>query len=209
MTDLINYWQELCASYTNDHQLVHYLCGEIQAAYRAGSRHYHNLDHISDLLAQARQYRDQLEDYDVVCFSIFYHDIVYRSLRKDNEFRSAALAGKRLAEIGLSPYRIERCQQQVRATRQHRIDPAVSDTDLPYFLDFDLSILGADRERYHQYTQQIRKEYRIYPGWMYRKGRRKVLAHFLEREQLFLTNAYFEKFEQRARENLQEELASL
>jgi predicted metal-dependent HD superfamily phosphohydrolase len=209
MKVLLQTWSKLCASRSTDHEYIASCWQEIQKAYQSKGRYYHNLQHLSNLLLQAQACYDQLKDYELLCFSIFYHDIIYSSLRKDNEPKSAALAKKRLQKIGLSNDRIEKCCQQIKATQKHQIPPHSTDPDLPYFLDFDLSILGSNWSTYQTYTEQIRKEYRIYPGWMYRKGRKQVLSHFLERERLFFTDTYFQQYEIKARTNLQRELENL
>ena len=202
-------WYKICKPYTTDQELIESCWQEIPKAYQSKGRYYHNLQHISKLLQQAQAYQEELEDYELLCFSIFYHDIVYSSLRKDNEPQSATLARKRLQKMGLSNDSIEKCGRQIEATQKHQIPSNSFDPDLPYFLDFDLSILGSEWSSYQLYTKQIRKEYRIYPGWMYRKGRKQVLRHFLERERLFFTKSYFEKYEGKARENLWREIKLL
>jgi predicted metal-dependent HD superfamily phosphohydrolase len=40
-------------------------------------------------------------------------------------------------------------------------------------LDADLSILGKDLDTYLAYTKMIRKEYSIYPDFLYKPGRKK------------------------------------
>ncbi len=50
--------------------------------------------------------------------------------------------------------------------------------DINYLLDADLSVLGKDRETYLVYTQMIRKEYSIYPDFLYKPGRKKFLNIF-------------------------------
>lgn len=209
MKNLLNQWRTLCAPYGADRRTVDQCWLEISRAYQGKRRYYHNLQHLRDLLIQADQQQSRLEDYDALRFSIFYHDIIYSSLRRDNEVRSAQLAQKKLKELGFPVSRISRCEQQIRATQRHLIPPSSSDPDLAYMLDFDLAILGTEWERYEWYIQQIRKEYQIYPTWMYRKGRRKVLAHFLERPSLFFTPVYMDQFELKARNNLQKELLLL
>lgn len=209
MEQLEDQWNALCSAYCPDNKVVRECWQQIEDAYRARRRYYHNLQHLRQLLAQADRYLSLLQDYDGIRFSIFYHDIIYSSLRKDNELRSAVLAGKMLDKIGFPTLRANRVLRQIRATQQHTIPGGPADPDLPYFLDFDLAILGSDWDTYQNYTRQIRREYQIYPGWMYRKGRRKVLIHFLERSRLFFTSLYFEHYEFRARENLNRELKDL
>lgn len=209
MESLKTQWQELCAPYGADRKVIHQYWMEIQNAYRGKRRYYHNLQHIQNLLEQTERQQADINDYDGLRFAIFYHDIVYSSLRKDNESRSALLAQKRLEKLRVPSRRITHCLKLILATQDHQLPSASSDPDLRYFLDFDLSILGADWEQYKCYTQQIRKEYQIYPGWMYRKGRLKVLSKFLKRSCLYFTPLYFEQFEIKARNNLNRELQLL
>jgi len=61
---------------------------------------------------------------------------------------------------------------------------------------------------YDQYKAAIRAEYRIYPDILYRKGRKKVLEHFLERDQIYYTSV-FQAREEKARANLERELMGL
>ena len=81
--------------------------------------------------------------------------------------------------------------------------------DNAYLLDLDLSILGTDWEIYNKYTQNIRKEYKIYPDILYKPGRKKVLKHFLERDSLYFTERFKTKFEKQARNNLIQEIDML
>lgn len=206
MQNLYPIWQSHCAQYTGDEQQVQSYWQEIYTAYNSKSRHYHNLKHLQDLLRQADQYQAQLQDYSTLCFSIFYHDIVYKSLRKDNEVKSGELAQARLQHLHLPTEHIKKSVQQIGATQHHQIPAGNTDPDLPWFLDFDLSILGSPWERYYQYTLAIRREYRIYPAWMYRNGRRKALQRFLDRPRLFFTDEYLERYETKARKNIKREL---
>jgi predicted metal-dependent HD superfamily phosphohydrolase len=81
--------------------------------------------------------------------------------------------------------------------------------DNAHLLDLDLSILGTDWETYQKYIHNIRKEYKIYPDFMYKPGRKKVLKHFLDRETLYFTDDFRNKHEVKARENLKREIKLL
>ena len=70
---------------------------ELIALYQDGSRHYHGLSHIEALLALAEEYRAELSDPDAVGAAIWFHDAIYDSQAKDNEEKSADLAGRRLS----------------------------------------------------------------------------------------------------------------
>lgn len=203
------FWKNLCAKYGASPGQTQRLWGEVEAAYGSKWRYYHNFNHVHALLKYAEHYREKIRDGDVLGWSIFYHDIVYSALRKDNEIRSAQLAEKRLTQLGVPAEAIRRCTSHIKATATHTIPPASEDPDLPWFLDFDLAVLGADREMYQIYARKIRREYRIFPGWMYRKGRKKVISHFLDRDRLYFTDTFYDRYESKARKNLQEELESL
>ncbi|MTE26990.1 hypothetical protein F1003_08645 [Winogradskyella sp. ZXX205] len=160
------------------------------------------------MLSQAEDFKSHIEDYDVLVFAIWYHDIIYKSTKKDNEVKSALFAKKALKSLNFNEKRIENIENLIISTKKHQIILDEND-DNAYLLDFDSSILGSDWKTYQNYTQQIRKEYKIYPEFMYKPGRKKVLQHFLERETLYFTEVYQDKFETQARENIIKELKLL
>jgi predicted metal-dependent HD superfamily phosphohydrolase len=49
----------------------------------------------------------------------------------------------------------------------------------------------------------------IFPDFVYKPGRKKVLLHFLAMERIFKTDYFFHKFELLAKQNLQKELEML
>ena len=177
---------------------------EIEKNYSSKSRHYHNLEHIINMLNELKKLESEIEDLDTLLFSIYYHDIIYKSTKSDNEHQSALLFEKRIAETSFS--HLEKCKTQIEATKEHKLS---KDFDINILLDLDLSVLGKSPEEYIEYSQNIRKEYSIYPDFMYKKGRKKVLEHFLEKGPIFKTAYFIDKYEQRAIDNLKRELLSL
>ena len=199
-------WHKLCARYTADHQLIGHCWQELEIAYTAKGRHYHNLQHISELLLLAASHSAAIEDPDPLHFAIFYHDVVYSPLRKDNEEKSAELAVERLQSLGLNSQTLGHIRQMILATKTHA--PGINkDTDL--LLDLDLAILGSNWEQYLAYSRQIRKEYSIIPYFLYRKGRKKVLQHFLDLPRIYKAQLFYELHEAAAKENLSRELQLL
>jgi predicted metal-dependent HD superfamily phosphohydrolase len=200
-------WDQLAGKYCNDTALIDRFFQEIAKKYTSARRHYHNLQHIQALLQLCEVYAGQLHDRDVVEFSVFYHDIIYNVLRKDNEPRSAQLAVKRLQSLQFPAEKIEQVTIYIEATQTHQVTDAVTHiSDLQLFLDFDMSILGANREAYEAYTHQVRREYRIYPDKLYYPGRRQFLQHCLQTEFIFQTPIFREKYEARGRVNMAREL---
>lgn len=206
MDDLKAIWKDVTARYTTDVELVDQLWAEIKKEYTAKKRHYHNLEHLTYMVDKATQHRDQLTDPDTILFSIFYHDLIYHTGRQDNEQKSADIAGDRLTKLGVPTAKIVACQHQIVATKEHN---NTHDTDTNYLVDFDLAILGDTPENYKTYTQKIRDEYSVYPNFLYRRGRRKVLRHFLNMDRIFKTKEFFDGYEQQARENMEIELKEL
>ena len=203
MEDLRKIWNELTSRYTHNTELVNDLWTEIEREYSTKKRHYHNLSHIKYMIDRAMQFKEKLIDFDTVLFSIFYHDIVYNIMRKDNEQKSADIAHDRLTKLAVPPDKLAACQNQIIATKDHKDN---ENNDINYLLDFDLAILGDTAENYEIYRKNIRKEYSIYPDFLYKKGRKKVLQHFLEMDRIFKTNEFYESFESLARKNLKIEL---
>ncbi|WP_430467251.1 HD domain-containing protein [Winogradskyella ouciana] len=207
-TELKPKWVDLVSNYTDKKAIVASLWEDIVNHYSNTNRYYHNLAHIQNMLSQAEDFKSHIEDYDVLVFAIWYHDIIYKSTKKDNEVKSALFAKKALKSLNFNEKRIENIENLIISTKKHQIGLDEND-DNAYLLDFDLSILGTDWETYQNYTQQIRREYKIYPDFMYKPGRKKVLQHFLERETLYFTEVYQDKFETQARENIIKELKLL
>lgn len=103
-----------------------------------------------------------------------------------------------------------RVSQYIKATISHTIDPEDEvDEDLKLCLDFDLEVLGREEAEYKMYASQIREEYGHFSELEYREGRVTVLEKFLGRERLFFTDEFYDKFEERARDNLQTEIEEL
>ncbi|QXP61860.1 hypothetical protein H0I26_02195 [Olleya sp. HaHaR_3_96] len=160
------------------------------------------------MLKQLDQIQTKIEDLDSLRFAIWYHDIIYKSTKKDNEEKSALFALKRLKRVNFKPERAQSVEHLILSTKKHNI-LVTQNNDNAVLLDLDLSILGTDWNTYKKYISNIRKEYKIYPDFMYNPGRKKVLHHFLERENLYFTEHYKKQYEQQARENLSREIKLL
>jgi predicted metal-dependent HD superfamily phosphohydrolase len=203
MENLKTTWHSLVSKYRRDDGLIAALWQEIDRCYGEKHRHYHILEHIDFMIQKSVEHRNKLDDPDTVLFSIFYHDIVYEATRTDNEEKSATLANDRLTLINVSAEMNSKCGQQIMATKNHMLS---TDGDTNYLLDFDLAILGETPEQYNNYAKKIRKEYSFYPDGIYYSGRRKILQHFLDMEEIFKTEEFQTRYEQQARNNIMMEL---
>ncbi|EGV45048.1 phosphohydrolase [Bizionia argentinensis JUB59] len=178
----------------------------ISNAYNSSSRFYHNLNHLESMLLELEKVKNEIKDWDLILFSLFYHDIIYDSTTTDNEEKSAEFAKHQLGYLNISVEQIEKVQKTILATKSHVFD---NDQDINFFLDADISILGADKDFYEMYSRNIRLEYLEYPSFIFNKGRSKVLEHFLSQTSIYKTYFFKNQFETKAIENLKNELKEL
>lgn len=196
----------LCLNFTDNKNLIVNFWNEIEKKYSAESRHYHNFRHLENMFEEVESVKAQIKNFNNVSFSIFYHDIIYDASSKSNEEKSAEFSKKRLEDLNIAKEDIQKVYAQILATKSHQKS---DDQDTNFLLDADLSILGKDNKAYLEYTKQIRKEYSIYPDFLYKPGRKKVLEHFLELESIFKTDFFKAKYEVQARKNIEVELRNL
>ncbi|MDQ0065673.1 HD domain-containing protein [Chryseobacterium lathyri] len=199
-------FSDLCLHFTADPVLIQNLWQEIEKKYSGKSRHYHNLMHLENMFLELESVKEHIQNYSIISFSVFYHDVIYDASSKYNEEKSASYAVEQLQKMSIDKDMISKIEAQILATKSHEKSNA-PDTD--YLLDADLSILGKDSATYFDYTRKIRKEYALYPDLLYKPGRKKVLKHFLELENIFKTEHFRGKYEQQARENIAAEIQLL
>ena len=179
---------------------------EVRESYSEPFRMYHNQNHLKELFKYFDIYYEELEHPDEVAYAIFYHDIIYKVWSKNNELKSAELATKYLLLIKWSDTKIRRVFDLIMSTKDH---VPGKNKDAKWMIDFDLVVLGQSWDTYYGYTQKIRKEYKTVPSFIYRKGRRKVLNHFLNKKRIYMTDTFYNLYEIKARENMKKELEIL
>jgi len=177
---------------------------EIQEAYTQKGRFYHSLRHLFFMFQALGE--AELVWSATLSQAVLYHDFVYNPLRKDNEKKSAEYAVKVLGKQ-LKEGEAAQLEAWILATKDHC--PRTEYLHEHLLLDADLAVLGATPEIYRSYCKEVRQEYRLVPELLYKRGRRKVLLHFLNFEHLYHTPFFRENYEKQARLNLKNELAGL
>jgi predicted metal-dependent HD superfamily phosphohydrolase len=180
---------------------------ELAEAYGQPGRSYHNLDHVSSVLAEVEAQARRARDPAALRFAAWFHDAVYDPRAADNEERSATWAERVLGEMGVTRPTAEAVRRLILLTKSHRAGP--DDADGHILLDADLAVLGAPVAEYRAYSRAIRQEYAWVPEDAYRAGRGRVLRSFLARERIYLTPAAMAALEGPARRNLEAELREL
>lgn len=206
MSNLKEIFSNLLINYTTNSSLINELWDEVEKNYSEKKRHYHTLQHLENLLITLTEVKSEIQHWESILFTLFYHDIIYTALKSDNEENSALLAEKRMQQLSVSNDIIERCKNQILATKSHSKS---TDSDTNYFTDADLSVLGQPWEIYSLYYKNVRKEYAIYPDFIYNPGRKKVIQHFLSMNSIYKTDYFYNQFEKVAKENLMKELSYL
>ncbi len=170
-------------------------------------RAYHNLNHLEEMLGHLPGLSTSLAPAAAPIFGIalVYHDIVYRAGRKDNEARSADEAVAFLQKAHASKTDQARCRQLIMATKTHE----AATEEEAVLVDLDLAVLARDPANYDLYAQNVRKEFRLFPDFLYRPGRKKALRHFLDKPFIYHGETARSQWEAPARANLERELSAL
>jgi predicted metal-dependent HD superfamily phosphohydrolase len=179
---------------------------QLAAAYADPDRTYHNTAHVQHCLAELDRARSLADRPDEVEAALWFHDAVYVSWRSDNERRSARLAEAALTTAAVDPDASHRVASLILAT-SHQVLEAERDAQL--ICDVDLAVLGAPIPEFNQFEYAIRQEYRWVPDVLYRRSRSAVLRGFLLRASIYQTAEFRTRYEERARENLERQLAAL
>jgi predicted metal-dependent HD superfamily phosphohydrolase len=174
--------------------------------YTEPDRAYHTLTHIEDCLKEFDQVRRLAVNPDALEMALWLHDVIYDPKEKDNEARSADYAMSVLREAGISEELCVLVGELILITK-HTIIPSSLDKQL--IVDIDLSIFGQSEERFDEYEQQIREEYKWVSDWDFAVERTKILQSFLDRPAIYLTEFSRNKYEKKARENIARSLARL
>jgi len=180
------------------------LRAELEAAYAAPDRRYHDLRHLHEVLLRI----DELEaagaagDRTAVLLAAWFHDAVYDG-RPGAEERSAQWAERALEGVDVAA----EVARLVRLTERH--DPAPDDANGCLLCDADLGILAAGPTRYAEYAAAVRDEYAHVPWPDFAAGRGRILRDLLERPALFRTAPARDRWEGPARRNLADELRRL
>jgi predicted metal-dependent HD superfamily phosphohydrolase len=179
---------------------------QLAAAYAEPTRFYHTAAHIADCLVQFDGSRDLASRPDEVEAALWYHDAVYVPGAIDNEDRSARMAQSALTAAAASSGVPERVAAMVMATKHLDLP---SDPDTQLLCDIDLSILGREVAEFDQFEWRIRQEYAWVSEPTYRSARSEVLNGFLRRRSIYHTDRFAQRYERKARQNLERVLAAL
>jgi predicted metal-dependent HD superfamily phosphohydrolase len=177
---------------------------DLLARWSETHRKHHTVTHLHEMLDAIGLLAESGIEFDreAVELAAWFHDAIYEIGRDDNEDRSAELARELLSS---SPVRDE-VARLVLATKAHTVPE--DDVNGAVLSDADLSVLGSEPLRYRRYAAAVREEYADVPDEVFKPARAQVLRALLEGP-LFHTAAGRERWEERARRNIADEISAL
>lgn len=182
---------------------------DLVARHEEPGRHHHDFDHASGVVDVVLGLHSPGDDWATAVLAGWFHDAVHdpRAAVGVNEGASAVVAHDALTGLGATLTSVANVCRLICLTASHAPEP--TDRAGAVLCDADLSILGADDERYGQYVADVRAEYAHVPDDDWRVGRRAALRSFLDRPAIFHTDAGRARWEAAARTNISAELSSL
>ncbi|MCF7834597.1 pantetheine-phosphate adenylyltransferase [Candidatus Gracilibacteria bacterium] len=183
---------------------------DIQSLYFQNENFYHHRLHIISCLNDFYEIRNISENPDALELAIIFHDIVYIPGASDNEEKSAELADKYLSNLGYDANFIAQVKHLIMMTKHDKVPQTM---DEKIIIDIDLAILGKDNKFYKRYISNIREEYkRNIPGLTnvkFNQGRLAFLEDFSNRENIYHTPYFQNKYGNQVKENLEYEKQNL
>ena len=200
MNNINNYKNRWLSLFVNNDEKIYIdSFNYILKKYSERHRKYHNFDHILSSLILFDSVREKISNPWTFEIAIWYHDLIYNIFSIKNELRSAEAAIKFLNKVKIGNDEINIVYDLILSTT-HRNQPKTKDEK--YIMDIDLSILGSTQSEFINYENKIRKEYIIFPSFIYKKQRTIILKSFLEKEKIYFTQEFYLRYEEKARNNI-------
>ncbi len=188
-------------AFRQEHGLENQHFQRIFTQYTEPHRFYHTLEHIARGLEDLDLVRAELQHSEMVKLAWWYHDVIYDTTAKGNEEKSVEILLNETKGRFSSEER-EELKALILGTKSHK-NPANSDQ--AYLMDVDLRVMGGESEEFHKYGEAIRQEYSWVDNDSFVYARMEFLQEFLRRPTIFNTKYFRDKYEIKARDNLQKE----
>lgn len=172
----------------------------IYPQYTLPSRHYHNIEHIQEMLEIGDDmFELTWEQY----LAILFHDFIYEPGSTLNEYLSAEYFHNSFRDYSSSPYKV----YDIILDTQAHFYPTIEESKI--ILDLDLERLSRDIREVRMHSDQVRQEFCHYTLAQYNDGRRKFLTNLLNRKTIYTTDYGKEYWEPHLRENVEQLLKEL
>ncbi len=190
-------WQRcLLEGAADDSAAIH---RRIVDGYSEPQRFYHTMAHIEHCLRMFDDCRHLLQYPDAVELSVWFHDVILEPGEPDNEKRSAELYLELSAGVHDESTRAL-VDRLIMATLHN--GNSLDDADAAYMVDIDLSSFGLSWEEFVRDSDDLRRENSRLSDAEYEQKQTGFRTCLLERERFFQSDYFAERFETRARNNL-------
>lgn len=184
-----------------------FMVTDLKARYSDKNRFYHTIEHIESSLAEFLQVQHLLRHPIELGIGICYHDSIQTNQAKNSdEKKSANFAARMLRNRNPSNLDIDLVKRLIQVT-DHKTSTETIDEE--FMADIDLHIFGQKSSKYAIYEEQIRMEYNHVSEDVFARKRSEVLRKFLDRESIYQTGFYRERYESQARKNLKKAIMAL
>lgn len=179
----------------------------IAPRYAEPHRHYHTLEHVVACIETLDSTMAQSESIaePEIELALWFHDIVYNPLAKNNEEESADL----LLDVGRGLHLPEKTlliAADIIVYTKHAMPVSNKPASYQYAIDADLSILGESESIFDKYEADVRKEYELVPDSVFWPTRCRILQGFLDKP-IYNTREFKAAYEEKARANLARSIA--
>lgn len=139
-------------------------------------RHYHNLNHLNDLLNMINENQSKYSqtEYEKLIITALFHDCVYDPMNSDNEEKSAQFFME--CAVDKTNSDILEINQMILDTKTHKANTPLSEK----FNQLDMNIVERNFEDLLEWERGIGEEYKAY-GEQYKEGRLKFLESLLDK----------------------------
>ena len=204
--EIMSQWFDLCYDIGIDLESATSMGQKIVNAYSSSHRNYHTLEHVNHCLSILDQVPIQIDEENDLRFAIWFHDIVYDPKSEENEIQSAQIAYDWLNKQAVG--NPDQVRNLILSTANY-LEPATDQLSYMVLHDIDLAILASDETIYLQYQKEIREEFSHLQDEEFLYARRKFLKAVLELNPLYAIEAYQHQWEEKARQNISNELKKI
>ncbi len=183
---------------------------DVYAAYAGPGRHYHNIMHILDSLAEFEEVRQMSSQPGIMALALFLHDYVHTPDSRDG--RDEKESAQKLYELVKKSHSDETAgyARDIVLVTVHSPSLVPKNIDEQLMCDIDLAVLGRPAVIFDNYERLIWEEYKgTYPEDGFRRGRARLLDSLDKRSPIYFTEHFRQKYEDMAHENLKRSIRNL
>jgi len=187
-----------CQKQEIDHDVLEKIWQQLTDYYSESHRYYHTRGHIIDCLEFYDKIKERLSSPEAVEMSIWYHDVIYDTMDRNNEEKSAELFQLHANGYFTDGF-IKRVTDLILATT-HSKSPI--DQDAAYLQDIDLCSFGETWGNFLLDGDNLRKESPHLSDDQYYDGKIVFFQMLLNRERIYFSDYFYNCYEETARRNI-------